>query len=233
MTLTKLAVCLPSRTGRIPEYVSGFLFHLGHQVGMMGVPAVHWTIGLALQDTANNAMAKACLDDPDVSHILWLEDDMSFPLDLLPRLLHHDVEMVSGTFFQRNQPFNPHAYKREPTPPGAPAGDYYRAMSKELANWKEGDGLVEVDSVGFGCVLMKRHVLTDIALSHPNEWFRRTPNKSVDFDFCEKARAIGIPIYVDFGVLCEHEMARAMVGKKHFDVTWGHLKEEEPAHVPA
>jgi hypothetical protein len=225
----KVAVCMPSRTGDIPEYLAGFLFGLGRRLGAVGAPAVFWVISRALQDTANNAMSKACLEDPEVTHILWIEDDMGLPPDLFERLFAHDVDMVSATFYQRNEPYQPHAYRRTDDPDGL-GREYYRPLVQELLDWEPGDGLVEVDSCGFGAVLMKRHVLERVYNAHEGIPFRRQPEKSVDFDFCEKARAEGITIHVDFGLHCDHEVFRQMVGPQHFQHQYAALKKEK-AHA--
>ncbi len=69
----------------------------------------------------------------------------------------------------------------------------------------ERKGLVEVDGIGAGCMLIKREVLK--GMKAPFEDLTRPDGRrSVghDYAFCKKAKKRGYKIYADWEVLCDH-----------------------------
>jgi GT2 family glycosyltransferase len=72
---------------------------------------------------------------------------------------------------------------------------------------ERGTGLQEVFRCGAACLLIKRSVLKQ--LEQP--YFRfvmndanTQPIRSEDIDFCDRVRALGIPILADTEVICQH-----------------------------
>lgn len=129
----------------------------------------------------------------EATHIFYMDDDMTFPKDALMQLLADDVPIVSGMYVKRFPPFWPVPMRRV-TKQG------YTSVLEYC------DGLQEVDVVGGGCLLIKREVLE--AITYP--WFdylspkHRGKPVTEDVPFCEKVKAAGIPILVDFDVKCGH-----------------------------
>lgn len=156
-------------------------------------------IDLAREKTVETAL------EADPEWILFLDSDVVPPPDVFPRLRNRGVDIISGLYFMDN-PKGVHAAmwnldeNNSPTPAGY---DY--------------EGLVNVDAVGLGCLLVNRDVIDDIG----RPWFRWTqgyedhpwdlqhegepPGISEDFDFCYKAHQEGYDIYVDTTVKCLHE----------------------------
>jgi FkbM family methyltransferase len=100
--------------------------------------------------------------------------------------------MVSGLYIQRK--------------PGQHILELYRNGVNIPYEEIRGQGLIEVDGCGFGCVLVKSEVIRAIgypqfvyksALDHAN-------TLSEDNYFCMKAKSLGFKIYADTNILCEH-----------------------------
>lgn len=96
------------------------------------------------------------VDTHNADHIMWLDSDMTFPEDVIVRLLEHRKRVVCATYSKRVPPFHPTAFiSIDPVEP---------------VN-TEGYGLVNVRYTGFGCVLMKANVIDDMPSPHfPLKW---------------------------------------------------------------
>lgn len=151
-------------------------------------------IHVARQDLMLHALEQR--DD----YILWLDSDMRFPKETLVHLLQHKVTMVGANYAKRSLPTEPVAIKYigDGT---EPAERLHQTPFDEDAGL---EGLVEVESIGFGAVLMKMdkfHNLPPLTegpwfdqVYHPeyNEWYGE------DVSFCKLIRKkLGIKIFVD------------------------------------
>lgn len=125
-------------------------------------------------------------------YLFSVDSDIVFPKDTLKRLLSHNVAMVSGLYIQRK--------------PGLHILELYRNGRNIPYETIRGQGLIEVDGCGFGCVLVNSNVIRGIgypqfvyksALDHAN-------TLSEDNYFCMKAKERGFKIYADTSILCEH-----------------------------
>ena len=123
--------------------------------------------------------------------LFTLDDDMMMPEDTILRLMKRDKSIVSGLYFGRQPPCWPIAYNR--------IGDEFH----NITSWNE-QGLTEVDSVGAGCCLIKMKVFDSIKRPYYtfNEWGEG--RISEDTYFCNKAKAVGIPIYIDASISIGH-----------------------------
>lgn len=128
--------------------------------------------------------------------VWYVDDDQYFQPDTLQRLLAHDVDIVSGLYLQRSSPFRPHVYHKE-TSTGSVSTRY---LSKGDA------GVVSVDAVGAGCLLVKTTVFKALeppywrlGQIHPAEW-------GDDIDFCRRVRAKGFQIWCDLDLPVGHFM---------------------------
>lgn len=66
-------------------------------------------------------------------------------------------------------------------------------------------GLVEVDAVGSGCLVIQREVLASISGPFFRTWRDDgTVLYGGDYSFCRRAKAAGFRIWAHFGYLCEH-----------------------------
>jgi hypothetical protein len=156
-------------------------------------------IDLAREKTVEDAL------ETDPEWILFMDSDVIPPRDVFQRLHSHGQDIVSGLYYMDNPDgVHPAMWRLDENDSPAICG-YDR------------EGLVSVDGVGFGCLLVNREVFE--TLERP--WFRWTqgyedhpwdlqhkgekPGISEDFYFCHKALAAGYDIYVDTTVKCMHE----------------------------
>ena len=138
----------------------------------------------------------------DATHILFLDADMTWPADVLDRMLaHHDKGIVSGLYHLKTWPYWPVALTNGRIKPATDAVDYdYHKTAHQ------GTDLIPVQMVGMGCTLVPMSVFD--ALPHP--WFEYATDQggvfsiTEDVPFCQKALALGCPISVDPTVPCGH-----------------------------
>ncbi len=116
------------------------------------------------------------------THILWLDDDHTFPVDIALRLASHDKDMVSALYFGRTEPHYPVVYIKDP-------GDEY----KHFPLVEVPAMVFECDAVGFGGLLMR----TDVFDRVPEPWFTIDWRAGEDIAFCVKAKQYGVKIWCD------------------------------------
>lgn len=155
------------------------------------------TVGL-LVEHARQVMTKGALEAPDVTHLLWIDADMTFPPEALKRLIDHDLPFVGGLCFNRRPPYQPILCR-------------YHPASRELGAQRYGfcyhyppDALFEVDATGGAFILVKRGVFETIAKNEGKVWWEPTEGLSEDFSFCLRAKRAGYKIFVDTGLKIGH-----------------------------
>jgi len=164
------------------------------------------TNGPAFVDAGYNkielAREKGCqkLMETDFTHILMLDSDHKHPKDIIQRLARWVIEdperlMVGGLNFRRGAPYDPCAFVDDGE------GGY-----GTLYSW--GEGLVPVDYIGMGSILIAREALERI--EQPWFYYQYEPGKvdngwyAEDIHFCRKAKEAGIQIYCDTSTTSPH-----------------------------
>lgn len=145
-------------------------------------------------DVARNMLVKEALKDPKVTHLMWIDSDITFeePPDAneaILRLMRCNAPISSGVYRARQQQgFNYAMWLKHP--------NGFVAIDKWSGNW------IKVDVVGMGCCLCKREVFERI----PEPWFWWGPGKSPseDFNFCLKAAEHGYNIMVHTEIRASH-----------------------------
>lgn len=209
-TAPAVIVCTPNYTGTFPvEHVTALLETMA-KLPAAGV-RVRWLprCGDALLSMARNWLAAEALADPVCTHLLWVDADIAWDAADVLRLLRHDL--VAATY-RRKCPqveFDVEALPGATTDPTT--------------------GLLEVDTVGFGFVLLRRRVLLRLIEAYPESrirkghgiypgderalpWlhdffplgFQGDAYTSEDFAFCRRWRAIGGKVWVDLGIQLTH-----------------------------
>ncbi len=160
-------------------------------IGIAGMPFDH----------ARNVACQHLLQS-SLQWLFFLDSDVIPPRDAILRLMSHNKPIVSGVYCRRSPP--------EAIP----------VMMKPVGNWITqipSSGLMEVDCVGAGCLLIHRHVLEKIPPQRPQEgksYFDwrvdcmsvkpREECLSEDFTFIQHCKKHGIPTYVDCSIRCKH-----------------------------
>ena len=147
-------------------------------------------------------------------YLFCVDSDIVLPDDALLKMVGWDVDVVSGLYIQRIP--NSHTLEiYEQNESGGVSNIPWESIKLRI-------GLKEIAACGFGCVLIKSHVLR--GMEYPHFVYKSAINHantfSEDVYFCQKAREAGFKIWADTTILCEH------VGSYSFKV-----QDEKPKAV--
>lgn len=207
-----------------------------HPPGLVAVPAMDWIYtrpAISLQSVAmnlpdgsrwtwqfgnsptiaskRNRSARELLDS-DREWLLFLDSDMTFPQDVVPRLLQVDADIACGlqTFKRPQQEYAAVAERVTNLPEDAPdrrPTDHPEFDSRNIDLRKVIQGetdVVDVDVAGTGCMMIRRHVLEGLDPPHfeanRDEWEGMNEN----YNFCLRAKRAGLSVKVDTRVRCRH-----------------------------
>ena len=184
--MTSVLVAIPSgKRGWAPDFCLSLVRMVQaheHSSDMVGVG-----LSICCASGANLCLNRSILIEEALaegfSHVLWLDDDMTFPADALARLLAHDLPIVASNCTLRLLPILPTALQ---------GGQ--RLSSHEAA------GLEQVDRIGLAVALTQVGVFDRI----PKPWFAWEIDDgngprlcSEDEYFCVKAQRAGFDIFID------------------------------------
>jgi hypothetical protein len=192
-------IAIPSGT----EWKADFGMSLTGMMAMTGRPlkaGKHierinlWNIkGSILSRSRQKLVEKA--QELKVSHILFVDSDMTFPVWMLHKLLDAEQMLVAANCAVKKFPSNPTARHYDPMfGPG-----------KEIFSTPDKTTLEEVWRVGTGVMLVNMEVFDKV----PAPWFDITWNPDLqdytgeDWNFCAKVQSAGIPIHIDH-MLSQH-----------------------------
>lgn len=184
--LKKILIAIPTR-GR---WESAFCMSLCRLVQRSGAVQIE-TIDSALTHVNRERLATIAVKSGH-SHILWLDDDMTFPPDALEKLLAHGLPIVGTNCVARPMP--EHGLRYHSTS-AIDAGKWF----KPLLTHKASSGLVKVVGTGFGVLLIDVDVFRRIEQPwFPIEWLpEHKLHQGEDIGFCRKAREAGYQFFVD------------------------------------
>lgn len=133
--------------------------------------------------TRNRNYARQEFLGSDADALLQLDSDMAPAQDLL-KIADNDVDICSASVWttKGNETF-PLCMKRTET-------GY---------DIQTGEGLIECDAIGGGCMLIKRKVLEDVEFPFITDEY-----PSEDFGFCEIAKEKGYRVFFDTRYRCYH-----------------------------
>jgi GT2 family glycosyltransferase len=159
---------------------------------------------------ARNLLAEKAKDVAD--YIMFLDDDVLPPMNTITKLLSHQKDVVSGLYFAKQEPYFPQIYLKNKEV----------AERYDCVEGYQKDSLIEIDSCGGGCLLIKAEVFKK--LKRPYFQYvpkgENNPRKGEDFYFCEKAKEAGYKIFCDTSIICKH------IGKKYVGPElWEYSKE--------
>ena len=152
--------------------------------------------GSLIYTSRNDLATQALRMEADL--VFWMDSDMTFAPDTLLRMIdtlqEKDLDILTGLYFRRVQPYSPVLFDR-------------LDISGDACEWSEfeeiPDGLFEVGGCGFGCVLMRTDVFLDVQGKF-GTMFAPLGNNGEDVAFCWRARQCGYKIWCDPSVECGH-----------------------------
>ena len=200
MSNIRVAICIPSGDHVHADFAI-HLAGLSNQCKAHGdepdIPIAIINVKSSLVACGRNELVQKALE-LGVTHCLFLDSDMVFPVTTLRRLLSHGVDIVGGTYIARKPPHVMHG-KAEG---GALLEDWAQTNA---INPRE---LQRVDALPFGCMLVKTSVLANVAEASDDLPFQ-TPLyyntlagkqliEGEDYFFCRRARELGHLVHLDW-----------------------------------
>ena len=195
----KIALCIPNRGGT--EISLEWALYTLRQLELPNGSQILSSRGSPV-DVSRNILVKRALD-AGFDWIGFLDCDVECSPDAFIRLLSHRKPFMAGLY----------RAKKEDTQEGkvlwaAWMFDKVHNGYVAIDHW-DGDGILEVDIIASGLMLIHRSVFEKIGFP----WFKWTKDTEVcgfghgmseDFNFCEKAKSAGIQIVVDSTVRASH-----------------------------
>jgi hypothetical protein len=171
-----------------------------------------YTSGSYIDLARNELVSRTLSESPDVTHVLFIDQDMVLPADCITQLLAHDKEVVGVTYFTKDAPYYPVALVWDEND-----------NSHFLDSWT--DDLTPVGSIGMGCTLIQTAVLRDMREQYAAKdgdrpgWFvingeRRPMGEDTHFGF--RCHNMGITHYLDTTLLAGHEGSE-VVTHQHYE----------------
>lgn len=182
----RVAICVPS-----DDHVHAAFFMSAIQMAMQtmvredsGIGAVTIQhVGASILPHSRYTLVKKAMEH-DVTHLLFLDSDMTFPADTMIRLLRHDVDMVGVNAMSRRPPYQSTAWL---------------APGKRAETFRDSTGLEKAWRTGFAVVMLKAKVFE--ALEPPYFEYGFLPDtdqfRGEDYIFFERAIAAGFELYID------------------------------------
>jgi GT2 family glycosyltransferase len=179
----KVLMCIPF-TGYVPPLAAYSLIPMACQARKEGIEIGQLPYGMSLVYIAREEAAKAMRD---FDYLLFIDSDMTVPVDLITRLVSHDKPIVSALAFRRSPGYEPCIFNKLTDTEATFYHDYPK-------------GLIEVAGTGMACTLIKREVFEKT----PQPWFFPTKELGEDLIFCKRVREAGFKIYCDTELICGH-----------------------------
>lgn len=171
--------------------------------------SVYPTVCVQPVDNARNIIVKHFLENPEYTHLFFIDSDTVPPIMTLDKLLAADKDILTALTpiieFDEN-------YKTEPgRGPANDSGGFFRKWNCIGIddNWcRPYTGIVPVKTFGASCVLIKRDVFAKIEEPFFRFKYEDDSGKktivSEDVYFAIKALAAGVQSFADTSVICKH-----------------------------
>lgn len=189
----KVLIAIPTNSDRVslPLLFVKSLVEMVKYSTQKGIPTIIEYIGSLRIDLGRHKAVQLALKH-QVTHILWLDDDMTFQPDVLEKLLAHKKEVVSALYSSKTLPF------------------VYYLWDEVNKDWSryyyKTPNLQESLYIATGCLLTQMTVFE--RLKYP--WFLLSMdafgnlNFTEDVYFSQVCRQAGIQCYVDVSLVCGH-----------------------------
>lgn len=192
----KMRVCpvIVSNKATINNYTTVALSGMMYMAGVNRVPCR--SVNIYDQhpiSQARNLAAEEFLADKENTHLLFIDDDIVPPINIISKLLNDDKMVVSGWYLYRG---NQQLSAMNRTKQG-----WTSLNIKQLTDKPQ--ELISVDGCGAGCLMIKREVFNLIDKPYFLE-AKDAKGVGEDLYFCSNCKAHSIPIYIDATLYCRH-----------------------------
>jgi hypothetical protein len=179
----QVVICVPT-SGLVHALFSYCLVNTISYTEQQGIPVVLEIDTGTVLSNQRQVLSDSAMNNHQADHIMWLDSDMTFPEDVIVRLLEHKKNVVCATYSKRVAPFHPTAfYNIEPVEPVD----------------TEQHGLVAVKYSGMGCMLVRASVVDNIPSPHyPLKWHAPSSTwHGEDMGFCDLLADNNITLFCD------------------------------------
>jgi len=185
-------------------------------------------------DITRNSIAKDSVNNGS-THLLFYDSDVCPPADGLMKLLNHNMPVVGGLYHCRHRAdiVIPESIPIPMPPTPAMWLNNGQGAYNPIVNWTPGS-MVQCSVTGCGFLLIHTSVFNrlDRDLNRNGSYFKWTaginndtvytenlPGVSEDFFFCRMLEKLGIPIYIDTSVVCDHMSMDAIINDRGIDLS--------------
>lgn len=178
----RLCIFIPSSRDWKPLFGSSLLGMMNN-IYRMNLDAVDIAISMCSLLSQSRQMALDGAIKAGFTHLLMIDDDMTFPGDTLERLARHDLGFVGVNYKRKTAHYD-----------GSLAFD---SNGKQIDSSSK-SGMEEVYFVGHGINLINLDKIKHIHAPHfCVGWDKDKGYMGEDYFFCQKLRSSGVPIYID------------------------------------
>ncbi len=161
---------------------------------------IMWLGDHSISDARNQACEQAIAQDAD---FLWfIDSDMDFPVDTLPRLKACDADIACADMWSRGWP-SFRTVMRTKAPGADGLLQSVPVPDEELPPPGE-RGVEEVDICGMACTLIKVPFLKRFRERYTDQPWFWVARHGEDATFCFNAKEMGAVIKCDFGIVAGH-----------------------------
>jgi len=138
-------------------------------------------------------------------YILFLDDDVIVPRDIVSMLLEDNKDVVGGLCFRSGTPIEPLAFK------------YYDETDEYIPYFGyPKESLFEVDAVGTGAMMIRTSILG--SLKRPYWIGSIDPMYGEDVNFCKKAKDAGFSIWCDSRIKVQQMSVPIPIGELQYNM---------------
>lgn len=199
-----IVIAIPNRSAS--SQMNAELANFIHKVGSENMPeSGDYDLKVSFSylqpiDANRNKMVKSFLENEDNEWLLMIDNDVVPPGDIL-KMVDHDKKIVSATVTVKKE--------GPPQPVIVRERDDGKLRSISLEEFNDevtDEGLIEVDGVGTGCLLVHRSIFEEMQ----PPWFKFMYNEDgtlklgEDFYFARKLLEKGEDVYVSAEYVCSH-----------------------------
>jgi hypothetical protein len=162
--MTHILVGTPCRSGRVTLEYMFSMISLRAELDRQGIGLdIDTPTNEALIPRARNHVVAKLLSDRKYTHLLFVDDDISFDAAQVSRLLAANKPFTAGIYPIRRLDID----RLRQLPEGVPEGAILDYVVKLQPGQAITDGLALADHVGGGFMLLRREVLESMAAHHP------------------------------------------------------------------
>lgn len=188
---TKLGICIVAGDTMHTKTALDLTRAAGYASEVMGMHVIlNHHAGSVLAEARQESIKRAI--EAGAEWIFSVDSDMRFPVNAIEGMMAHDVPVVAANCAKRKRPIGPTARRRN-----AMFND--DRDSEPVFPDKTIGGIEEVETVGFGVILIKSEVFKQIDWPWFIQPWHDDAQRHVgeDIAFCMRCREAGIPIYID------------------------------------